>query len=224
MATENLAPQFWTPETRFALSDVYGNALSMVHALTTMTSRAAKPAVKNFQLSWNANRAVLRAFAGTDVPWDGALAALVNGLGTDGGYGPNTAAALALVIYLSGADTDHAAVSAIPTAAAGVAPWVGQYGKVIEAALSTDFSTWSDVVQDTSPPSDVPVDPPSVDTTLTVAPPPSDMGSDFTYEGDTIVSSGKRVGWDVPIWAVGLGLLTAGGLFYFIVKRKKRAV
>jgi hypothetical protein len=224
MATENLAPQFWTPETRFALADVYGSALAMVRALATTSSRLARPAVKNFQISWNDNRAVLRAFAGTDVPWDGALAVLVNGLSTDGGYGSNTAVALALVIYLSGADEDHAAVSAVPTSAAGVAPWVGQFGSVIEAALLTDFSTWSAVVQDTPPPDDVVVDPPSSDTTLTVEPPPSDMGSDFTYEGDTIVSSGKRKGWDVPIWAVGLGLLTAGGLFYFIVKRKRRAV
>jgi hypothetical protein len=177
--------------------------------------------VKAFQESWNANIVVLRMWSG---PAEGLTGKnLAEGLVTDGRYGVATADALGTLIYLISSTFDDA-VAAIPLQASGLPIWYAQHRSAIESALTTNFSLASTV--DTT---EVTVNTEEIaqntldDSGGTAELPPDDMGSDITFEEPTVITStARRVGWNVPIWALGLGLATAGTLFFVIAKRTKR--
>jgi hypothetical protein len=213
-----------TDDEVFALTDVYTSAGIMVRALASMKQGWSNHVsqVKAFQESWNDNIVMMRAWAGG--PMTGVVAQVLDkGLVADGRYGLNTAAALGELIFLISSDYDEVAES-VPVAAAGIVTWYAQYHSLIEGALMTNFSAVS-----TADPTTVTVNTEELaDNTLddsggTSELPTDDMGSDITFDEPTvIVSTAKREGWNVPIWALGLGLVTAGTLFFVIAKRTKR--
>jgi len=224
MSTQTVQIQL-TQREQSALTDVYGRAGVMVRTLASMqqgfTSRV--PQVKSFQESWNRNIDVLRGWVGSGAT--GMLAEILsNGLVEDGRYGAKTATALGELVYLISEDYDDAANS-VPIVASNMPVWYAQYHSLIEGALTTNFSV-------VSQPQDVDV---SVDADQlgqqvledesenTAQIPQDDSGTDITFdEPTTIVSSARRAGWNVPIWAIGLGLVTAGTLIFFVAKKTRR--
>lgn len=224
MATEQIEQQIeLTDREQFALTDVYSNAGVMLRALAAMRQNWSTriPQVKAFQESWNANLEVLRAWAGQGATGPVAQI-LTNGLVPDGRYGAMTATAIGELIYLISEDYDDAANS-VPVAASSIPTWYAQYHSLIEGALTTNFALMS-----TSNTSDVSINENEIaqntlDDSGGTAELPNDMGSDITFdEPTTIVSTAKREGWNVPIWAIGLGLVTASGLIYLVAKKTRR--
>lgn len=209
-----------------ALNQVYGRALVMVQTLAAMRQGFSSriPAVRQFQQSWNANLGALRAWAVDGVVSNIAAETLATGLDEDGRYGPRTAHALGELIWLIGEDFDNV-VGDLPVAAANIPLWYAQYHTLIEGALTTDFK---------SPlPDDAPVnlDPNGqsslentdggVEDVLNNEVVADDIAPEHVFEDDRIVSTARRTTWSVPIWAIGLGLATAAGLFFFVAKKKK---
>lgn len=217
---------------QMALTEVYGQAITMVRTLAAMQQNLTGPvpAVKNFQDAWNANLAEIRAFIGGPLPEGRFSEIVVAGLKNDARYGVNTATALGGLIYLIGDQFDQLAAS-VPVSASNIPVWWAQNHVLIEGALMVDFSTMSQGQN-----SQVELDPGQVTQQVldqsgsTTQLPQQDDGVvddmsgdiDFTNDGSTIVSSAKRSGWSVPLWALGFGLLTAGGIVYFVARDKKK--
>jgi hypothetical protein len=223
-------------EAQFALTDVYSNAGIMVRTLASMQQgvTTSVQAVKDFQEAWNDNIPVLRTWVGDGggVPWEADLPELLTvGLTADGRYGRKTGVALGELLWLIDESLD-AAANSVPVVVANMPVWYAQHHSAIEGALGTNFST-------ALAPGDIPVsiDPEEIteavladeaentaqipldDNDAVIA---DDSGSDISFEDHIVTSTAGRAGWSVPIWALGLGLVTAGTLIFFVAKKTRR--
>lgn len=214
-----------TQQQQLALTAVYGRAATMVRTLAARRSGWTNriPQVRAFQEEWNLHLPELREWVGFGAT--GNIAEVLSiGLKEDGRYGVFTATALGELIYLISEDYDNAANS-VPISAANVPVWYAQYHSLIEGALTTNFSQLPfPQDQDVSINADAMTQEVIDDARSNQGPIPQDSGSvDITFdEPSTITSTARRTGWNVPVWAVGLGLVTAGTLLFFVARKTRR--
>lgn len=222
---------------QLSLSDVYDRAAAMVRRLSASRVGAGTsiPEVRGFQLTWNQNLDVINAWLGS-VGFNAeglSVEVLANGLDDDGRYGRKTATALVVLLYVAGLPDDVAA--SMPTVASNMPVWYAQHHSEVDQALLGAIdqeaplreevvltSQSEEIDSSSSVPSSVEAGVPDQVIDQDGVMQPVDMGSEFNFEDDTISSSAGRKAWDVPLWALGIGIVTAGGLIYGISRRAKK--
>lgn len=218
-----------------ALSDLYNRAIVMARKLgsSRVSDGVGIQEVRGFQLAWNQYRGETSDWFLNVVglqPSPAGTALLRDGLKDDGKYGPKTALAFAMLLYAAG--LEERTLASMPTISSNFPVWFAQNHSIVEGVLlnvtqNMDVQSTEPSVSTVQSDQDVQqiVDdarqvPEVIDEQLNTM---NVSEEDMVFEsGSTIASSAGRTSWDVPLWAIGIGVLTVGGLVYAVAKRKKR--
>lgn len=217
-----------------ALSDLYSRATTMVRRLgaSRISPSTSLAEIRGFQLAWNQYLGETNAWLGSIgfVAEGTTRVVLTDGLDDDGKYGPQTAHALVVLLYVAGLPERLAAT--LPTTPTNMPLWYAQNQSVVEGVLLNAMES------DNMPqPEPVYVDDGAetaeqllenahnavsvVDSnTQTIE---DTTGGDLVFDdGSTITSAAGRTAWNVPVWAVGIGVVTLGGLLFAVARRRKK--